>query len=1016
VAKQGKAPAAPAKKKAARKRKPKAEKPAKPFRHLVFTDLHLDGTTLDRALAVLDRVGELAEEHDAKPVCLGDFWNLRGHWMVRHVEEVAKRVEAWRPSVFIPGNHDQVSLDGQIHGLNIIRFMEQHVVATDGVLDEETRCAYLPWREIPEEQRMLFRALSDREDWTIFAHAEVGGATTNGGHRAPGIVQIEEIERVSRACYLGHYHKRQKLGEHSWYIGSPYQQNMAERDWPHGVALITSEDTEPEFIELKGFPRYWRLDFNDEWPEGIGGDDVVELQVAPEVIGTEEFHAAVESIPAVDVRAVALRPPEESKAPDFALTLDAAIEQWATQVFEEEFAGSGDNVLPVDELTVAGREILGEIPEAHAIPPLGAKVVLESIGTRDFCALRGDLYLPLSDDEGRYKRALIQAPIRTGKTALLDAPMWCLYGETTPRKAGQAGATLRADAVIHDDAKECQVRCEFRVWNGTESQQVWITRTKKRGSGSKVEIEGIEPPDGISDQDVLVRHVVGLSHPLWRACVGLGQGAVANFATDADKRRKDLLNEAFGLEACPKAQKKAKEKRDAAVSTRERLTIVLARVSGERDTLVGQDFAAQSEAWEKRREASVEALQRASGVALAKVEQCTDLLKGEEQWLTTKAQHDAHIATMTAKLAALRPTVRIAELQRQYGAAEAEKSLAVREDNQAREHYRQMTAAGEAAACPACGQALPAGQREQHITDAEARVRTAATQLASFDSRLTNIATELDQLNEGGDAEQAAVQQTIEESRAALTQCSEAVAQFARIRANMEAAQAQQDEANRRADEEQGTKNPFEEQAREVAERIATLQIQVDEHEAAIAAAQADEWRYGVWVDGFGAKGIPVLVLRTALYDLEVAANRYLAELLAGTVYCQLSMEGDDLKILYFETTPDGTVRERQYEQLSGGQRRCVELAFAPFALSDMIFARCGVRVSLLLIDELTTHMGADEKPRACALIDRSDRDAVLVADHDVSVQGYFDTKIALSRATEPAAGQPDGYMRLEQV
>ena len=131
-------------------------------------------------------------------------------------------------------------------------------------------------------------------------------------------------------------------------------------------------------------------------------------------------------------------------------------------------------------------------------------------------------------------------------------------------------------------------------------------------------------------------------------------------------------------------------------------------------------------------------------------------------------------------------------------------------------------------------------------------------------------------------------------------------------------------------------------------------------------------------------------------------------DMLAGTVYCQLSMTGDDLKILYFETCPDGVTRERSYEQLSGGQRRCVELAFAPFALSDMIFARVGVRVSLLLIDELTTHMGADEKLRVCALIERLDRRTVLVADHDVSVQGHFDTKLALSRT--------DGGMRLEQV
>ncbi len=978
---------APAKRRA---RKPKAVK-AEPWRRLVFGDLHVDAEKLDRCMRVLDSVGELAEAHDATPVCTGDFWNIRGHWMVRHVDAVQQRIEAWRPAIFIPGNHDQVSLDGMVHGLNIFGMLEHHTVATERYIDEATRSAFLPWRELPEAQREMFDL--EGEDWTIFAHATAGGAVTNGGHRAPGIIQVEDIERVSRACYLGHYHKRQKLGEHTWYIGSPFMQSMAERDDPHGVALITSDNPEPEFIELKGFPRYWRLDLHGDWDENeISEDDIVELVAPKDEIGTEDFDEIRRQIPATDVRTVPLKPPVDPKAPEFALTLDAAIEQQAEIMHAEEDMHSGQNVVDLETLVATGREVLGLVPEARAIPPLGVNVVARALRTENFCVLRGTLDIDLST----LKRAFIKAPIRTGKTAMLDAPMWCLYGETTPRKAGSSGSSLRADAVINDDAASCSVEMDFEV----DGKPVTIRREKQRGSGSKVTITGIDYPDGISDQDQLVRHVVGYSHPIWRACVSMGQGAVANFATDADKARKLLLNSVFGLEACPGSAKKARQLANEAKLVVGQAVSGVTAAKAAKDALVGQDFAQQEADWEARRTASVTALQAASAAALVSATECTDLLKGEAAWLTTKGQHDAHIVAQTSKLAALRPTVRIAELQRQYGMAEGEKAAADREVTQAAEHYAQMvTAASEgAAACPSCGQALPDDQREQHMLAAEQRTRTAQAQQTTAVSRVNNIAVELDALNTGGDQEQKAVEQTIAESRTALEQCGTAISQFVRIRANMEAAQGQQAEADRRVTEEQAAPNPFVAQARQCAEQIAAYQAQEDEHVNAGAAAEANVARYEAWVEGFGPKGIPVLVLRTALFDLESAANRYLSELLAGTVYCQLSMEGDDLKIKYFETTPDGVVRERVYEQLSGGQRRCVEMSFAPFALSDMIFARCGVHVSLLMIDELTTHLGPDEKPRVCALLERLDRETILVVDHDIEVRGHFDQQLALVR------------------
>jgi hypothetical protein len=57
----------------------------------------------------------------------------------------------------------------------------------------------------------------------------------------------------------------------------------------------------------------------------------------------------------------------------------------------------------------------------------------------------------------------------------------------------------------------------------------------------------------------------------------------------------------------------------------------------------------------------------------------------------------------------------------------------------------------------------------------------------------------------------------------------------------------------------------------------------------------------------------------------------FLSILLQGKINCTLSMEGDDLQIDFHEFDQvSGKLRSRSFTQLSGGQRRCAELAFSP--------------------------------------------------------------------------------------
>lgn len=959
---------------------------------VVFGDLHVGKGTVERCCRVLRMVRELAEERRADAVvCTGDFWDLRGTLDVRLVEQVLSEVERFPRLILVPGNHDQVTLDGRVHGMNVFRGLSNVTVATEPILDHANAIAFLPWREVPEEQRALFESVP--AGFTVFAHAEVEGALTNSGKRTRGHVPVAVVERA-RACYLGHYHQRQRLGEHTWYLSSPFELNAGERGQPHGLAVVRTDRVEPEFVDLQGFPRHHRLSLADV-EAGRGGavaaGDIVDLVAPSDELGGGRYRLVEELLAKAGARSVRPRaevPTEqESGAPAFALTLEQALERYV-----EDDEGNGGAPVPHADLLAVGRELLSQVPEARRPPPLGRHVDLVRVAATDFCALRGRLELELPEG-----RALLLGPVRQGKTAVLDAVMWCLYGSTTPRRAGAAttSATLRADDVLHDSAQSCEVSVELSV----DERRITVTRSKRRGQGARVSVEGVPEAAGISDQQQVVERAVGLSHALWRACVSLGQGAVGNFVTDADKRRKELLSGLFGLDACPAAQKLARARASAAQGQVERVLRDLVDARARAEVLAQSDFGQQSRAWLAARQQKLEAL-TALGVELAeKIKQSDAALAGEPQWLESQRAHEQRVLALERQLGEMRPAQKIAALQREFGGLERERAAAERELAKAKERHARMVETG-AQNCESCGQPLPEPQREQHLRAAEVEVQNAAAGLQNFEHRLSNAAVALDALNSGSAGERLALESELAESRAALKKCQDALLQFARLRSNREFAQKQIEGARQDYREQQAAVDPFEERARRDAEQLAALTTKISALEAENLRLAEQLAVSEFWVDAFGARGIPATVLRTALYDLEVAANRYLTQLLDGALYAQLVMdeEGDDLRIDYYELCPDGERRLRAYEQLSGGQRRCAELAFSPFALSDLVRARAGVSVGFLALDELTTHLGAEEKQRACELLERLERRSVLVVDHDPTVQGYFGTKLLLGR------------------
>ena len=285
---------------------------------------------------------------------------------------------------------------------------------------------------------------------------------------------------------------------------------------------------------------------------------------------------------------------------------------------------------------------------------------------------------------------------------------------------------------------------------------------------------------------------------------------------------------------------------------------------------------------------------------------------------------------------------------------------------------------------------------QAHITEKNNEVARATTAMQTFDARIHNLRIEHQNIQQSGEAERAAIGVDMQHARDALTQTGTALNTFTRLRANRGEAERRLAEARARWEAEGKALNPFAAEQESLGKRLATEREKHETLRKSALSLGEQEDTLAFWEAGFGAKGLPVLILRTVIHELEAHANRFLSRLLGGRIYAQVEMAGDDINVRIFEQTD--IVRERRYEQLSGGQRRCVELAFSPFALSEMIFSRCGVKIPLLVIDELSSHLGQEEKPLVCDILRSLNRGTVMVIDHDVLMQGEFDKVLEVGR------------------
>jgi DNA repair exonuclease SbcCD nuclease subunit len=317
-----------------------------PGRWVLFSDLHLSDRSLDTCLEVLEAVHAVAERQGCPVAFLGDWWDIRGALPVRSLNATMEALRQWSvPLWMIPGNHDQISIDGLTHGLSV--YDELPGVT---VVDEPERhpdhldLLMVPYRR--DHQEVVSAIARHRQGLrAVFAHVDTVGARMNGHRLAKSGIQVSDVPD-GVTLYTGHYHGAHGLARDGSigpdpvivYIGSLWQVSAAEEGQEKAILTVGGPHYEVIARDVVDIGRRHHT-VHDEWPDDVRpGDRVIyHCQEDPELPGHDGITVDIRKAPKA---AIARISNEESADP---------IKAWekfsAASNFDKSFIDSGLELL-----------------------------------------------------------------------------------------------------------------------------------------------------------------------------------------------------------------------------------------------------------------------------------------------------------------------------------------------------------------------------------------------------------------------------------------------------------------------------------------------------------------------------------------------------------------------------------------------------------------------------------------------------------------------------------------------
>lgn len=566
------------------------------------------------------------------------------------------------------------------------------------------------------------------------------------------------------------------------------------------------------------------------------------------------------------------------------------------------------------------------------------------------------------DDVGM---VLVEGRNGAGKSAMVDALLWCLFGKTL--------RGYEHDDVIHRRVKEgCLVTVDL-----VDNAGPWsVTRARRhpRLKNSLIVTDGsgsgyVYATDKGAQDDVERR--LGCSYKTFLSSVVFGQDRSYRFSSLTDAEQKKILDEVLGVErfaqACALARVRASASEAAGGSDRQSLAQLRRQVVDvtaevvdlkvkDADFVVGKKarLSAEEAKLDKvkaelnkmRRVYDVDALKELLSAAQGKVTSC-------ERKVSKAAEVDseAGAAVTVAKR-------RCADLGKLIEARES--------------------ASGD---CPTCGQKVDARQRKKVLSELRAELEEAEKDLARTESDARGAALAL-----------RAATAKLKEARAAVAEAQKAYDAGVAVAVTIASLNERREAIVARIDELTFEANPYTKLVEKAVAKQRRLSEEAAQLEARVAEADKEVARVQFWVKAFGASGLRSLLVDSSLPLLNEEAGRVSRALTGGDIRIEFSAQSEQKSgkvVDRFEVRVDNRHGAGDYAGNSSGERAKVDLCVG-LALQRLVASRSSASFNLAVYDEVFDHVDSASHERVIDVLSTLDKDSVLVISHDEDLQAWF--------------------------
>ena len=654
-----------------------------------------------------------------------------------------------------------------------------------------------------------------------------------------------------------------------------------------------------------------------------------------------------------------------------------------------------------------------------------------------------------------------------GKSSLLDAITWAVWGKARSNSPddlihqGQTEMRVALTFLQGDDrfrvirqrktGKRGSSLLEFQVWNPEVESWQGIAESTIRET--QVKIDGL----------------IRLDYETFVNSAFLLQGRADEFTTKTPAQRKQVLANILGLSVWERYEDAAKQRSTTSRAEIERLDGRLDEIGRElaqredyelelkSSERTASEKAAELEAAEKEW-ASLEGT-RAELVALQRqVDDLTRRITSREREITEaqtelkEADARADQAAVTSALNEVRKALaQLDPLQVRLKELDAEREILTKEAANLRGANDALTPQTEPIkkrietltgttepVCPTCGQPLTDEHRQELIGDLGIEVKDRREQFRKNRSRITELETQLDSLSRertslnGQLSEQAALQKRAGELETMLSHADEAQRRVNGLHERLKRWSSE-------LDQDQKQRSTLEEQAQVCEKRLRAASITQKEIDglrqvkrladervggarqklaALVSFEQQQQERlrereqkaddlslYEELRQAFSKRGVPAMIIETAVPELERTATELLSRMTDGRMHLRIETQRE-IKTGELREALDIIIADdlgsRPYELYSGGEAFRIDFALR-IALSRLLARRAGAQLRSLFIDEGFGTQDARGREHLVSAINsiQDDFDLILVITHIVELKDAFPVRIEVTKTSE---------------